>query len=145
MPRFEKPEHIKKEKEAIEKYIKYHQSYDFKYFKLGDWDIDFALTKGNDIVAYVEIKGRNKNIADAFPLPVALRKVAKLQERNETSIIIWNCYDGIIFGLVKQIQGNLRWGGRDPRYQSTNDEEMMIYYDDQKNLTKIKNEQNGTP
>ena len=68
-----------------------------------------------------------------------------MQDRSEASIIIWNCYDGIIFGLVKQIEGSLRWGGRDPRYQSSNDEEMMVYYDKQNNLTEIENEQNRTP
>lgn len=142
--RFETSKDISRENEAIKKYIDVNRQYNFSYKKLGANDIDFALLKDNRQVALVEVKGRNKNIADAFPLPIALRKVAKMQEETQNAIIIWSCLDGIIFALTRDLKGIIKYGGRKPREGSANDQEIMIYYDNQDKFTILKNEQNRT-
>lgn len=142
--RFETSKDIDRENEAIKKYINNNSIYDFTYKKLGENDIDFALLKDNKEVAFVEVKGRNRNIDNAFPLPIALRKVAKMQDKTQNAIIIWDCLDGIIYALTRDLVGQVRYGGRKPRQGSTNDQEIMIYYDKQDKFTILKNEQNRT-
>ena len=141
--RFENEKDIKRESEAIDKLISYKSEHNLSYKKLGDNDVDFLLFKDSKQIAVVEVKGRNKNIDDAFHLPIALRKVAKIQDHFHTGIIIWSCYDGIIYGFIRMLQGEIKYGGRSPRLGSTNDQEIMIYYKKQDNLTTIKNKEDG--
>ncbi len=142
--RFETSKDIDRENDAITKYITKNSQYKFTYKKLGDNDIDFSLLKDNKEVALVEVKGRNKTIENAFPLPIALRKIAKMQDKTQNAIIIWDCLDGIIYGLTRDLVGEVKYGGRKPREGSTNDQEIMIYYNNQTNFTTKKNEQNRT-
>lgn len=137
--RFEKESDIKRELKAIEFFC---GKYDLDYKKLGEWDIDFSLHKNNfkasgKLVGYAEVKGRNKNIADAYPLPLAIRKVYSLTEKTENPIIIWACYDGIIYAKLKNLNGVIKKGGRKPRAGSVNDIELMAYYDKQDDLNII--------
>jgi len=41
---------------------------------------------------------------------------------NLNPIIIWSCYDGIIYGEVTKLTGEFRWGGRKPREGAANDQ-----------------------
>jgi len=146
--RFETQKDIDRETKAIEKLIQHKSKYNLTYKKLGDNDIDFVILKDNNKVAVVEVKGRNKYIEDAFPLPVALRKVAKLQDQSDsrhlfgkTGIILWDCLDGIIYAPIRDIKGEIRYGGRVKRFGSANDQEIMIYYPNQKNFKIIKDKE----
>ena len=132
--RFEKESDIKRELKAIEFFI---NKYNLDYKKLGDWDIDFSLHKNNVLVGYAEVKGRNKNIADAYPLPLAIRKIHSLTEKTINPIIIWACYDGIIYAKLKKLNGVIKQGGRKPRKHSVNDIELMAYYNEQTDLNII--------
>lgn len=132
--RFEKESDIKRELKAIEFFI---NKYNLDYKKLGDWDIDFSLHKNNVLVGYAEVKGRNKNIADAYPLPLAIRKIHSLTEKTKDPIIIWACYDGIIYAKLKKLNGVIKQGGRKPRKHSVNDIELMAYYNEQTDLNII--------
>ena len=132
--RFEKESDIKRELKAIEFFI---NKYNLDYKKLGDWDIDFSLHKNNVLVGYAEVKGRNKNIADAYPLPLAIRKIHSLTEKTKDPIIIWACYDGIIYAKLKELNGVIKRGGRKPRKHSVNDIELMAYYNEQTDLNII--------
>ena len=132
--RFEKESDIKRELKAIEFFI---NKYNLDYKKLGDWDIDFSLHKNNVLVGYAEVKGRNKNIADAYPLPLAIRKIHSLTEKTKDPIIIWACYDGIIYAKLKKLNGVIKHGGRKPRKHSVNDIEIMAYYNEQTDLNII--------
>lgn len=125
--RFESEQDIHREQKAITKFIElFHGS--FK--KLDDNDIDFKIfdSEGNHI-AYAEVKGRMKTIQDAFPLPVAARKLVKLADKRLNPVMIWACLDGIVYCKVKNIKGIIQWGGRKPRPGSYNDEELMVYLD----------------
>jgi hypothetical protein len=132
--RFESEQDIHREQKAITKFIElFHGS--FK--KLDDNDIDFKVfdSEGNHI-AYAEVKGRMKTIQDAFPLPVAARKLVKLADKRLNPVMIWACLDGIVYCKVKNIKGNIQWGGRKPRPGSYNDEELMVYLDKNKAVFK---------
>jgi hypothetical protein len=52
--------------------------------------------------------------------------------------MIWACEDGIIYGKVNKLKGEIKWGGRTPRENSYNDQELMVYYDKQKELKYIR-------
>ena len=133
--RFENNSDLDRELKAIKTFT---QSFNGSYLKLGSNDIDFKVYKSNgDLISYVEIKGRKKNIQNAFPLPVAVRKLVKLSDKKLNPVIIWSCYDGIIYSLVKNLKGNINYGGRKPRQGSFNDMEMMAYFKDNVNFKKI--------
>lgn len=132
--RFEKESDIRRELKAIEFFI---NKYNLDYKKLGEWDIDFSLHKENKLIGYAEVKGRNKNIADAYPLPLAIRKIHSLTEKTKDPIIIWACYDGIIYAKLKKLNGVIKQGGRKPRAGSVNDIELMAYYENQTDLNII--------
>ncbi len=108
--------------------------FNLTFKKLSENDIDYCLYQNEEIIAYVEIKGRNRNILNAYPLPIAGRKLIKLQDKKINPIIIWDCYDGIIYGKTELIEGKIRVGGRKPRENSTNDIELMAYYEKQLGL-----------
>jgi len=132
MKRLETMEDLAREIKAIERFV---SKFGGSYKKLDPNDIDFRVfDKDNNLIAYVEVKGRKKTISNAYPLPVSLRKVAKLSAKMLNPVIIWACEDGIIYGQINKIQGTVRWGGREPRQDAYNDAELMIYYDKQKEL-----------
>ena len=132
--RFENETHLDRENRAIEKFV---SMFSLTYKKLGDNDIDFQLFKNERLIGFVEVKGRHKNLAEAYPLPVAIRKISKLQGEygpRLNPIIIWACHDGIIYGKLMKLKGNIEEGGRPPRPQAKNDQELMAYYTVQEDL-----------
>ena len=134
--RFESEEDLKREAQAIEKFV---NMFGGSFKKLGPNDIDYRVfdSKG-DLIAYVEVKGRLRPIKEAYPLPVAARKVVKLCDKRLNPVMIWACEDGIIYAKIPEIEGTVRWGGRKPRAYSFNDEELMIYYDKQKGFKYVR-------
>jgi hypothetical protein len=130
--RFETEKDLEREVRAIEKFV---GRFSGSYKKLDPNDVDFRVYDDEEkLIAYAEIKGRYRNIADAYPLPVAARKVVKLCDKRLNPVLIWACDDGIIYGRPTELQGTIKWGGRTPREGSVNDEELMVYYDKQKNF-----------
>jgi hypothetical protein len=127
--RFENKSDLTREKKAIEKFV---GIFGGSYKKLGPNDIDYRVfDSSNNLIAYVEVKGRLRALKDAYPLPVAARKIVKLCDKRLNPVMIWACEDGIIYAKVSEIQGSVKWGGRKPRENSFNDEELMIYYEQQ--------------
>jgi hypothetical protein len=134
--RFENKSDLTREKQAIEKFV---GIFGGSYKKLGPNDIDYRVfDSSNNLIAYVEVKGRLRALKDAYPLPVAARKVVKLCDKRLNPVMIWACEDGIIYAKVSEIQGSVRWGGRKPRENSFNDEELMIYYEQQKGFKYVR-------
>lgn len=128
--RFEDDTSIAREKYAIEKFVKIFSG---SFKKLGPNDVDYRVfDESGKLIAYVEVKGRFRTIAEAYPLPVAARKLVKLCDKRLNPVMIWSCVDGIIYAKASELKGNVMWGGRKPRANSVNDEELMIYYDKQK-------------
>ena len=136
--RFEKQTDLQREKKAIQLFV---GNFNGRYIKLGGNDIDFTiLKKDGTVIGYAEVKGRNRKIEDAFPLPVAARKIVKLMDKSKKvePVIIWACLDGIIYGKIKELGGVLKVGGRKPREHAANDIEAMVYYYETADLKKIK-------
>lgn len=77
-------------------------------------------------------------MADAYPLPISATKVTKLCAKRLNPVVIWACEDGIIYGKVNEIVGEVRWGGRKPRKDAYSDEELMLYYPKQKTFKYAK-------
>ena len=129
--RFERPSDIERENKAMQTIA---SQYNWQYKKLGPYDVDFYI-KG---IGYLEVKGRNRNIEDAFPLPLARRKYDKLMEKPLNKIIVWSCFNGLIYADLTKLTYTERTGGRTPRNGSTNDIESMYYIDKQPALKYIK-------
>jgi len=132
--RFETGKDLEREQNCIKFFC---DKFGLTYKKLEENDIDFCLYKDDKIISYAEVKGRNRNIIEAYPLPVACRKLLKLADMKTNPLIIWDCFDGIIYGRTKLIEGIIKTGGRSPRQYSTNDIELMAYYDKQPQLIEI--------
>tara|TARA_R100000734_G_C3317562_1_gene110822 strand:- start:2349 stop:2759 length:411 start_codon:yes stop_codon:yes gene_type:complete len=134
--RFENDTSVAREKVAIEKFV---NIFDGSFKKLGPNDVDFRVfNKSGELVAYVEVKGRFRTIKEAYPLPVAARKIVKLCDKRLNPVMVWSCLDGIIYAKVSEIQGEVKWGGRKPREHSVNDEELMVYYEKQKGFKYVR-------
>ena len=132
--RFENDDHRQREQRAITKFC---SLFDLTFRKLGENDIDFQIFKSERLVGFVEVKGRHRIIADAYPLPIAIRKLNKLQGElapREDPVIVWACHDGIIYGKVRNITGTIRYGGRKVRDGASNDQELMAYFNPQEDL-----------
>jgi len=136
MIRFETESDLQREKKAIELFTK---TFNLRYVKLNYPDIDYKILDSNgEVIGYAEVKGRIRSIRDAFPLPIALRKLVKLMDKHMKPIVIWACEDGILYADIRKIYGTVRFGGRPNRVGAVNDEEMMAYYDKQDNIRYIR-------
>tara|TARA_B100001778_G_C18535885_1_gene605896 strand:+ start:874 stop:1287 length:414 start_codon:yes stop_codon:yes gene_type:complete len=130
--RFENNKDLVREKKAIEYFVK---RFEGSYKKLGPNDVDYKVfDKDSNLIAYAEVKGRYRSLANCYPLPIACRKVVKLCDKRLNPVMIWACDDGIIYGQPSELDGYVKWGGRKPRDGAVNDQELMIYYDKQKTL-----------
>lgn len=136
MTTFETEQDLIREKKAIELFV---STFGGSYKKLDPLDIDYKIfNKSGELVAYAEVKGRLKSIKTAYPLPVSAKKVVKLIDKRLVPILIWACDDGIIYGKADKLIGEVKWGGRAPRDGSSNDAELMLYYDKQKSFKYVR-------
>lgn len=135
--RHETKEDLAREKKAVEKFVSLFKG---TYKKLGPNDIDFRIfDKDKKIIGYVEVKGKTSYIKNAFPLYVAARKLVKLCDKRLNPVIVWACEDGIIYGRVPELVGEIRWGGRnDIREGTVNDQELMAYFNNQRSFKYLR-------
>ena len=133
---FETEQDLKREHKAITTFV---NTFGGSFQKLDPNDIDYKVfDKGGKLIAYAEVKGRIRTMHNAYPLPVAARKLVKLTDKRLTPVVIWACEDGIIYGKADKLKGEIKWGGRPPRDNSFNDDELMVYYEKQKSLKYIR-------
>ena len=136
MMTFETEADLQREKKAIELFV---SIFDGSYLKLDPNDIDYKVfDKDKNLIAYAEVKGRVRTLRDAYPLPIAARKLVKLIYKRITPVVIWACEDGIIYAKANQLRGEIKWGGRPPRDGFVNDAELMVYYDKQKTMKYVR-------
>lgn len=134
--RFETSQDLIRETKAITTFVKLFEG---SFQKLGPNDIDYKVfDKSKKLIAYAEVKGRLLTIPNAYPLPIATRKLTKLADKRLNPVVIWACDDGIIYGRLTDIQGKIKWGGRPKRNGSYNDNELMAYYEKQKTLKYVR-------
>lgn len=133
---FETETDLIREKKAIELFV---SVFGGSYKKLDPMDIDYKVfDKDNNLIAYAEVKGRIRSMKTAYPLPLSAKKLIKLIDKRITPVLIWACDDGIIYGKANKLVGEIKWGGRPPRLGSSNDNEMMVYFDKQKEFKFIR-------
>jgi|TARA_E500000305_G_C3977567_1_gene215103 hypothetical protein len=139
--RFETEADLQREEKAIKLWTKSQP--EKCYEKLGRYEVDYRVfSQKSNAYAYVEVKGRHKKVDEACPLPIAARKLVKIYDAMNRDVeatkayIIWACEDGIIVGDVEVLIGKSKVWGRPPREGSSNDKEVMVYYDVQKGLKK---------
>jgi hypothetical protein len=114
-----------KEKRAIDLFVK---KFGGSYQKLGPTDVGYKIFDSeNNHIGYAEITERVRTIYDAYPLPIQVKKLVKLMDKRITSASIWVCEDGIIYGHVDKIKGEIKWGSK----ASPLTDELMAYYDKQ--------------
>lgn len=107
--------------------------------KLISPDIDYKVyDSSKNLIAYVEIVIRNRVIREAYPLYIEASRLIKLTDKRLNPVIIWACEDGLIYGKVKDLHGEIRWGGLPPRPESNNNNELICYYVKQKHCKYIK-------
>jgi hypothetical protein len=130
--RFERAEDILREEKAMRLFIAGRE--DLVPTKLGPHEIDFAISKNGQRVAYLEVKGvkKVKSVYDAHTPIVAIKKLTRLQKYvNENKCpnvyIAWAYSDGIKYAKVTELKGTISWGGQfKPRAGSVNDHELMF-------------------
>jgi hypothetical protein len=125
-----------KKKKAIDIFV---SLFGGSYKKLDPNDIDYKVfDKDNKLIAYAEVVVVVKTIYNAYPLSVEAKKLVKLIDKRLSPVLIWACEDGIIYGKANKLKGEIKWGGRAPREHSVNDNELMVYYDKQKELKYVR-------
>lgn len=121
-----------KKKKAIEVFV---SLFGGSFKKLDKNDVDYKVfDKDGVLIAYAEVKVRIRTIYNAYPLPVASRKLVKLVDKRIAPVVIWACEDGIIYGKANKIKGEIKYA----QDNSFNDLELMVYYDKQKELKYIR-------
>lgn len=120
-----------REKKAIETFV---NVFGGSFLKLDPNDIDYKVfDKNKNLIAYAEVKGRLRMMRTAYPLPISAKKIVKLIDKRIAPVVIWACDDGIIYGKANKLTGEVKWGGLPPR-----DNELMVYYDKQKELKYVR-------
>jgi hypothetical protein len=133
---FETEQDLKREERAITTFV---NVFGGSFQKLDPLDIDYKVfDKEGNLIAYAEVKGRLKTMKVAYPLSIALSKLNKLIDKRLNPVVIWSCDDGIIYGKVFSLVGQVKYGGRPPREGASNDNEMMVYFDNQRELKYIR-------
>lgn len=133
---FETEQDLKREHKAITTFV---NTFGGSFQKLDPYDVDYKIfDKEGKLIAYAEVKSRIRTMHDAYPLPIAARKIVKLVDKRLPPVMIWSCEDGIIYGKVDKLKGEVKWGDRAPLNNSVNDLELMIFYSKQKELKYIR-------
>jgi hypothetical protein len=136
--RFENSVDLQRETKAVTLFC---DTYGLTFAKLGLHDVDFKIYNKDVFLFNLEVKGRIKTLNECFPLPIAVRKLLKMTDKKQEGVIIWACKDGIVFSRVEKLKGEIRMGGRKKRAGSTNDIELMAYYNNNSNFTQLRYEQ----
>jgi len=134
---FERQEDLDREEKAIKKFVSLFSG---TYKKLTQFDLDFEIFLDGKFICFAEVKGRKGRYMDtSYPLPIAVKKLVKIQEKRSNCVLIWSCIDGIVYGKYRRLKGVITFGGMiTPREGSTNDRELMAYYDKQEELKTLK-------
>ena len=133
---FETEQDLKREHKAITTFV---NTFGGTFQKLDPQDVDYKIfNKEGKLIAYAEVKSRIRTMHDAYPLPVQAKKIVKLVDKRLSPVMIWSCEDGIIYGKVDKLRGEVKWGSNATLNNSINNLELMIFYTKQKDLKYIR-------
>ena len=118
--RFESSKDIEREKKVMQLIAK---GQDYK--KLGDYNLDYLITGK----AYIEIKNYNNPSSKYSNFIVSIIKLTKMQKADRIlpTYYFLNFTDELYYIRCIDIQGNVRYGGREKREGSTNDQELLVW------------------
>lgn len=126
---FETEEELRRERKAIELFVKIFNG---TYKKLDPNDVDYKIfDKANNLIAYAEVSKRFSSISTAYPLQVPANKVVKLTDKKITPVVIWACDDGIIYAVATNVKGQIKCVDRDRI-------DLTILYDKQKGFKYVR-------
>jgi hypothetical protein len=115
-----------KEKKAISTFV---NTFGGSYQKLDPLDVDFKIfDDSNKLIAYAEVVIHPRNVRNAYPLSIPVTKISKLLDKRITSVIIWYCDDGIIYGKPRNITGQIMFLSDD----------LMAVYEKQKGFKYVR-------
>ena len=104
--------------------------------------LDATLRKDTKFIGQAEVKGVHSNYADKDFVVISMRKLVDCQKeqiKNKKPVaIIWAFNDCIAYKRLEDLSGDVYFGGRKKRKDSTHDIELMVKIDKQK-LIKIEN------
>lgn len=106
------------------------------YQKLAPTDVDYKVfDRDGNLLSYVEVTPRLKNISNSYPLVMNARAMQKLVDKRHNPYVVFACDDGIIYANAGDIFGEIRWayppqkeGGRD----------LIIYFEKQKGFKYVR-------
>jgi hypothetical protein len=123
---FESEKDTKLQKNAIQCFVNLFKG---DFMRLSHTDVDYKVfDKDKNLIAYADIIVENKSLRDAYPLTIGVRKLLKLSDKRLNPVVIWYCTDGIIYGRVNQISGEIKW---------TN-EELTAHYSNKKQFKYVR-------
>lgn len=123
---FDSPEDSRKKKKAIDLFVSVFKG---SYQQLDGSDVDYKIfDQSSNLIAYAEVGIRNRNMSNAYPLPIHAKKIVKLIDKRIPSVIVWYCDDGIIYAKPNAIKGEV----------FLSNSELMVYYDKQKDFKYVR-------
>jgi hypothetical protein len=106
MTTFETEEELRREKKAIELFVKIFNG---SYKKLDPNDVDYKVfDNNNNLIAYAEVSKKFGSMSNAYPLQIPANKVVKLTEKRLPPVLIWACDDGIIYTVATNVKGQIK-------------------------------------
>ena len=127
---FETEHSLLRKKKAMETFV---AIFGGSFTKLNSSDIGYRVyDKDKNLIAYAEVINTIKPIYNAYPLIVEAKKIVKLVDKRLNPVVIWSCEDGIIYGKVSDLKGEIKWGRITPQDISFGNTELITYYDKQK-------------
>ena len=120
-----------KQQKAIDTFVKIfkgsHQAVSNNQYKI------FYSKK--TLIAYAIVEVSHNLIYKAYPLIINTHTLSGLVKKRLSPVVIWCCDDGIIYGKVTQMYGQIKWGKDIPHSVNT---DLMCYYEKQKAFKYIK-------
>ena len=88
--------------------------------------IDFTISTGHG----VEIKTHKCESTKYNQIMISVSKIGKLNHYNKGNNLLMIMYnDCILVSKIKDLRGNMSYGGREPREGSAHDQELCLYLD----------------
>ena len=123
---FESEKDIKLQKNAIQSFV---DLFSGSFMRLSPTDVNYKVfDKDKKIIAYADVIIEQGSIRNAYPLKIQVRKVLKLSDKRLNPVAIWYFSDGIIYGKVNELIGELK----------LTNEELTVHYSDKKQFKYLR-------
>lgn len=122
-----------KESKAIDTFVKVFKG---SHARVNQSSLQYKILDSDKTpIAYAHVAVCNKVISNAYPLMITANDISSVVSKRLNPIIIWACDDGIIYGKIKEIYGEIKWGRVLPHLLHS---ELICFYEKQKYFKYIK-------